>query len=94
MCKILHSSFVPTMSSEEQHSMLETVLRNDPTLNQLDPKAIEEIVGAAKIETYKVPTLLNSAYTAVDTMRLVVKGRSLLLMGKLYISEHNRIWLF
>ena len=74
MCKILHSNFVPTMSSEEQHSMLELMLRHDPTLNQLDPKAVEEIVGAARIEAYKVPTLLNSAYTAVDTMRLVVKG--------------------
>ena len=74
MCKILHSNFVPTMGSEEQHSILELVLRNDPTLNQLDPKAVEEIVSAAKIEAYKVPTLLNSAHAVVDTMRLVVRG--------------------
>ncbi|WP_155400271.1 Crp/Fnr family transcriptional regulator [Vibrio campbellii] len=74
MSKILQSQFSHWAEREEQYSQVELLLKNDPTLAKLNDSAIEEMAKSAKVEAYKVPTLLNSAHTSVDTMRLVVAG--------------------
>lgn len=74
MSKILQSHLSHSLSQEDPTVFTDQVLHADPTLAELDRKAVDEMVLASRVESYKVPTLLNSAHTKVDTMRLVVSG--------------------
>ncbi|WP_105067904.1 Crp/Fnr family transcriptional regulator [Vibrio jasicida] len=74
MSKNLHSHVEFPLGQLEQDALLCQILNEDPTLQRLEKSAIEEMILSAKIETYKMPTLLHSAHKSVDTMRLVICG--------------------
>ena len=65
MSKILQSHLSHSLSQEDPTVFTDQVLNTDPTLAELDRTAVDEMVLAARVESYKVPTLLNSAIEIV-----------------------------
>lgn len=52
---------------------IHTLLQNT-VFSQLDAKQLQELINIARIERYKLPTLLNAAGEPLRTLRLVVEG--------------------